>query len=89
MGSAKVTITLDERVLRAVDYWVMQGRYPNRSRAIQTALREKIERWKQTRLIEELAKLDRIEERALADEGLADFNAELRRIDATGWRGPD
>jgi Arc/MetJ-type ribon-helix-helix transcriptional regulator len=71
MGAAKVAITLDERLLRIVDRWVKQGRYPNRSKAIQAALREKTERWQRTRLAEELGKLDRKEERALADEKLA------------------
>lgn len=72
MGAAKVAITLEERLLRMVDRWVEQGRYPNRSRAIQAALMEKAERWKRTRLAEELSKLDVDEERALADERLAD-----------------
>ena len=54
-----------------VDSWVKQGRYPNRSQAIQAALREKAERWKRTRLGEELAKLDIKAERDLADERLA------------------
>ena len=71
MGAAKVAITLDERLLRMVDGWVKQGRYPNRSQAIQAALREKMERWKRTRLAEELANLDRNEEQVLADERLA------------------
>ena len=70
MPTAKVAITLDERLLRTVDRWVKQGRYPNRSQAIQAALREKMERWERTRLAEELAKLDRSEEQALADERL-------------------
>ena len=71
MSAAKIAITLDERLLGMVDRWVKQGRYPNRSKAIQAALREKMERWQRTRLAEELAKLDRAEERALADERLA------------------
>jgi len=71
MRAAKVAITLDERVLRVVDRWVKQGRYPNRSQAIQSALREKMERWKRTRLADELSRLDPGEERALADEKLA------------------
>jgi Arc/MetJ-type ribon-helix-helix transcriptional regulator len=71
MGAAKVAITLDEKLLRMVDGWVKQGRYPNRSQAIQAALREKMERWKRTRLVEELGKLDVAEERALAEEWLA------------------
>ena len=71
MSTAKVAITLDEQLLRTVDRWVKQGRYPNRSRAISAALREKLDRWERTRLAEELNKLDREEERSLADERLA------------------
>lgn len=71
MGAAKVAITLDERLLRTVDRWVKQGRYPNRSQAIQAALREKMERWKRTRLADELAKLDVKAEQALAEERLS------------------
>ncbi|GAB4342857.1 MAG: hypothetical protein Kow0099_20800 [Candidatus Abyssubacteria bacterium] len=70
MGTAKVAITLDERLLRMVDRWVKQGRYPNRSQAIQAALREQEERWKRTRLAEELARLDPKAERVLAEERL-------------------
>ena len=71
MASAKVAITLDERLLRVVDRWVKQRRYPNRSQAIQAAIREKMERWKRTRLADELAKLDPREEQSLANEKLA------------------
>lgn len=71
MAAAKVAITLDERLLRTVDRWVKQGRYPNRSQAIQAALREKMERWRRTRLADELAKLDVQAERALAEERLS------------------
>ncbi len=48
-----------------------QGRYPNRSQAIQSAVREKADRWKRTRLTEELAKLNMDEERELAEERFA------------------
>lgn len=71
MGAATIAITLDEQLLRMVDRWVKQGRYANRSQAIRAALREKAERWKRTRLAEELAKLDVKEERALAEERLS------------------
>lgn len=71
MGTAKVAITVDQRLLRIVDRWVKQGRYPNRSRAIQAALQEKMERWKRGRLAEELARLDIDAERALAEERLS------------------
>jgi len=68
MASAKVAITLDQQLLKLVDGWVKQGRYPNRSQAIQAALREKLERWKRVRLVEEATKLDPKEEQGLAEE---------------------
>lgn len=71
MSAAKVAITIDPGLLSIVDRWVKQGRYPNRSQAIQAALREKLERWKRTRLSEELLKLDPKEERAMAEETYA------------------
>lgn len=71
MASAKVAITVNRDLLTQVDRWVAEGRYPNRSQAIQAAIREKIERARMRRLSEEAAKLDSNEERALAEEGFA------------------
>ena len=71
MPTAKVAITVDGQLLKLVDRWVTQGRYPSRSQAIQAAVREKIERWNHTRLAEEVAKLNPKEERALAEEAFA------------------
>jgi Arc/MetJ-type ribon-helix-helix transcriptional regulator len=71
MPARKVAITIDEALLKMVDRWVRERRYPNRSQAIQAALREKSERWKRVRLTEELAKLDPDEERAMAEESFA------------------
>ena len=68
MASAKVAITMEEDLLTQVDRWVAEGRYPNRSQAIQAAVREKLERSRKRRLAEEAAKLDPKEERALAEE---------------------
>ncbi len=70
MPSAKVAITVERELLREVDRWVLRGAYPNRSQAIQSALRQQVERWKHRRLIQELKKLNPKEERALADERL-------------------
>ena len=70
MATAKVAITVDDQLLKLVDRWVTQGRYPSRSQAIQAAVREKVERWNHVRLAEEVAKLNPTEERALADEHL-------------------
>ena len=71
MASAKVAITLDSQLLRTIDHWVRQGNYPNRSQAIQSALREKLERWRRIRLAEEVAKLNPSEEKSMADERLS------------------
>lgn len=71
MATAKVAITLDERLLREVDRWVVDGEFPNRSKAIQAALEQLREaRRRRHSLLAELAKLDPEEERALADEML-------------------
>jgi len=70
MPKRKVAVTLDSRLLGRVDRLVRHARFPNRSAAVETALAEKLERLDRTRLLRELAKLDRGEERALADEGL-------------------
>ena len=71
MPARKIAVTVEETLLRTVDGWVAQGRYPNRSQAISTILREKSERWKRVRLTEELAKLDPDEEKAMAEERFA------------------
>ncbi len=71
MATAKVAITVDQQLLKLIDRWVTQGRYPNRSQAIQAAVREKVEHWNHTRLAEEVAKLNPKEERALAEERFA------------------
>jgi Arc/MetJ-type ribon-helix-helix transcriptional regulator len=68
MGTAKVAITIEERTLREIDRLVKAGRFPSRSRAIQTAVAEMTTRHKRRRLVEELAKLDPKKERVLAEE---------------------
>jgi len=70
--TAKVAITLDEELLRKLDREVEEGKFPNRSRAIQDAVEEKLARLDRTRLIRESAKLDPEVEQKLADEGLAE-----------------
>jgi Arc/MetJ-type ribon-helix-helix transcriptional regulator len=71
MPAAKVSITIERQMLRAIDRWVRQGRYPNRSKAVQAAVEQQVERWKRSRLADELENLDIKQERALADERLA------------------
>jgi Arc/MetJ-type ribon-helix-helix transcriptional regulator len=71
MNVAKVTISIESGLLKKLDRLVKAKVFPNRSKAIQDAVSEKIERIDQNRLARECAKLDKDEEQALADEGLA------------------
>ena len=71
MGRSKIAITVDEITLGRVDRLVRAGIYPSRSRAIEEAVQEKLQRLDKTRLARECAKLDPDAEKAMADEGLA------------------
>jgi metal-responsive CopG/Arc/MetJ family transcriptional regulator len=71
MGAAKVAITIEEELLERIDRLVEQRKFPNRSRAIQEAVRDKLDRLDRGRLARECAKLDRGFEQKMADEGLA------------------
>lgn len=71
MAAAKVAISLDEKVLERIDRLVKQQAFPNRSKAIEEAVKEKLERLDRSRLARECAKLDPAFEKALADEGLS------------------
>jgi len=71
MSVAKVTVSLDRRLVEKVDRLVNTNVFPNRSQAIQEAVKEKLGRIDRGRLAKECAKLDKDYERKLADEGLA------------------
>ena len=70
MSSVKVAITIDRETLIRVDALVSKSIFPNRSRAIQAAVGEKLARMERGRLAAECAKLDPKFEQALAEEGL-------------------
>jgi metal-responsive CopG/Arc/MetJ family transcriptional regulator len=70
MGAAKIAITMEESLLAQLDGLVSQHVYPNRSRAIQDAVSDKLRRMERRRLARECAKLDPNFEQALADEGI-------------------
>jgi metal-responsive CopG/Arc/MetJ family transcriptional regulator len=71
MPAAKVAITIEEQLLKRIDRLVAQRKFPNRSRAIQEAVRDKLDRLERGRLARECAKLNPASERKMADEGLA------------------
>ena len=71
MRTVKVAITIDQDLLFRLDQLVEKDRLPSRSRVVQEAVREKLDRLDRTRLARECAKLDPQFEQRLADEGLA------------------
>jgi Arc/MetJ-type ribon-helix-helix transcriptional regulator len=68
----KIAVTLDQKTVADLDRWVREGRYPNRSRALQSAVDMLSEREKRSRLARELAKLNPAAEKRMAEEGLGD-----------------
>ena len=70
MPTNKVAITIDSELLSKVDLLVSQRVFPNRSKAIQEALVDKLSLLRQTRLASECAKLDPQIEQQLAEEGI-------------------
>ena len=72
MRSAKIAVTIDPDLLARLDRLVKERRFPNRSRAVQEALRDKLERLDRSRLARECAKLDPAFEQRLAEEGLSE-----------------
>ncbi len=72
MGVAKIAVSLDEAIAAKIDQLVREGKFPSRSKLIQEAVAEKLQRMGKTLLAAECAKLDREFERALAEEGLSE-----------------
>ena len=74
MAAHKIAITIDDKLLKRLDSLVQSDIFPNRSKAIQEAVKEKLARLEKSRLAQECSKLDPKFEQALADEG---FTLEL------------
>ncbi len=70
MRAVKIAVTIDKDLLARLDRLVEEKHFANRSRAVQEAIRDKLERLGKGRLARECAKLDPREEKALAEEGL-------------------
>jgi metal-responsive CopG/Arc/MetJ family transcriptional regulator len=71
MAASKIAITIDDRILKQIDILVKSKYFPNRSRAIQEAVAEKLIRLEKSRLAQECAKLDSDFEQSLAEEGFS------------------
>ena len=70
-GVAVLPISVDPALLGRVDSLVSRKRFRTRSEVFQLAVAEQLERLDEETFTRECAKLDRVEERAFADMGLA------------------
>ena len=71
MSTAKVAISIEKNILNQLDRLVSSHVFPNRSKAIQEAVKEKLARINRSRLAIECSKLNPNFEQALAEEGLS------------------
>jgi len=72
VSTNKIAITLEAEILAEVDALVKKRMFPSRSRAIQVAVKEKLERLSHSLLAQECANLDPEYEQVLAEEGLGE-----------------
>ena len=71
MAASKIAITIDDKLLKQLDLMVTNRVYPNRSKAIQDAVADKLKRLERSRLAQECAKLDPNYEQSIAEEGFS------------------
>ena len=71
MSTTKIAITIEEHLLDRLDRLVKAGVFPNRSKALQEAVQEKLARFDRGRLARECAKLDKKLERSIAEDGMS------------------
>lgn len=74
MPTSKIAITIENSLLKRIDSLVKSKTFPNRSKAIQEAVKEKLSKMDKSRLAQECSKLDPKFEQSLAEEG---FSTEL------------
>jgi len=70
MEKAKVAISINKKTLDQLDRLVQNRVFANRSKAIQEAVEEKLQKLGRTRLADECSKLNKHEEMNTAEEGL-------------------
>ena len=72
MVTTKVAITIDTELIAQVDSLVVQKVFPNRSKAIQSAIENQLIQLRRDRLARELENLDPLEEQKMANEGISE-----------------
>jgi Arc/MetJ-type ribon-helix-helix transcriptional regulator len=71
MQTLKIAVSVDRDLLACLDQLVKEDRFPSQSRAVQEAIRDKLDRLDRSRLARECAKLDPKFEQSFAEEGFA------------------
>ncbi len=71
MSTAKVAVSMDAEVLKRLDHLVRRGVFANRSRGVEEAVAEKLDRLDRRRLAQQCAKLDPDFEQSMAEEGMS------------------
>ena len=71
MATEKIALSLDKGTGKRLDRLVKNRIFPSRSKVIQDAVEEKLNKMGKGRLARECAKLDPEFEKALAEEGLS------------------
>ena len=69
MAVAKVTVSIESDILDQLDRLVTERVFLNRSQAVYTAVKEKIDRLNKSRLTRACESLDPVEEQAFAEIG--------------------
>jgi len=70
--TAKIAVSIDQKLLAKLDRLVKSHMFPSRSRAVQDAVKEKLARLEHSRLAKECAKLNPDFEKSMAEEGLSE-----------------
>ena len=67
---AKIAVSIDQKVVHRLDGLVLKGFFPSRSKAIQVAIENQLQKLDRSRLAIECAKLDPKLEQKMAEEGM-------------------
>lgn len=70
MSIAKIAVSIDEKQLKKIDFFVKKHVFKNRSQAFQIAINRTLQQLEHHRLSEECSKLDRNSEQEMADLSL-------------------
>ena len=70
MPMAKIAVSIDQKVVHRLDGLVLKGFFPSRSKAVQVAIENQLQKLDRNRLAIECAKLDPKLEQKMAEEGM-------------------